>query len=147
MKIKKMFMLLICMTMLLTFSNSAYAISGNWDTQDTAAVLQTSNEVRNLWLSEEADEDWFQYTNTTGSNQFVYASLDGTNIDPAWNLSFKIKYSRSVETNLLQGTGGRYSKTISNILLPHGATIFYKINLAGSTHATDINYKLTQHAN
>ncbi|WP_051236838.1 hypothetical protein [Paenibacillus pinihumi] len=75
MKLKKLFIavMVICM---LSFSQSAFAITGIGDTRDTAIPISmcpplTGCQGINLFLSNANDVDWFKWENNTGAARTI----------------------------------------------------------------------------
>ncbi|CCC85676.1 hypothetical protein PPM_2739 [Paenibacillus polymyxa M1] len=70
MKIRKVLSVLFAATLTLTLSQSAFAISGQNDTRETALNVQSSNFNFGSYLDKN-DVDWFKVVNTSRSKEMT----------------------------------------------------------------------------
>lgn len=138
MKLKKMLTVLFTSVLILTFSSPAYAATGVGDTKETAITL-IPDTTYTLFLSNSSDEDWFKWTNTTGDFKFIGGYFSPSNDAAEYRLGIHIVYSPSQSSFILYADnyGPGNSQVIDNILIPPGATVYFKID--------SINYAMMQY--
>lgn len=138
-------MLGVVIVSLLAFSQSAFAMPG-WDTESSAFVRPYGSSTLTNYLSSAADEDWYYYTNNTGSNLYVSTSLDSASYPYHFDLEVKIKYDALHSTNLFAAQEAGMTEYLYNIQVPPGATIYYRVTTKNWNSVTEF-YTLTVNMN
>lgn len=138
MKFKKMLTVLFTSVLLLTFSSPVGAVTGIGDTKESAVGL-IPGTAYSLFLSDSNDEDWFKWTNTTGDYKFIGGYFSPSNKAAEYRLGIHIVYSPSRSSFILYANnyGPGNAQFIDNILIPPGATVYFKVD--------SINYAMMQY--
>ncbi|MGG6309775.1 hypothetical protein [Paenibacillus macerans] len=131
MKIKKILGVLFTSMLLLTMSSSVFAADvtpnavGIGDSR-TNAITLLDNTMYTLFISDANDKDWYKWTNNTGKDRYVSATLYPTAPGTSLNLSAIIDYGGGIETSVLHGersvpTNGMRFR---NLYVPNGASLY-----------------------
>ena len=75
MKIKRIFSVLLAFALMLTYSQSAFAITGVGDTRDDAYQIDYNNFVIGTLLDRPNDVDWYKITNYSNEKFFLRIEL------------------------------------------------------------------------
>ncbi|MFW5435658.1 hypothetical protein [Paenibacillus apiarius] len=134
MKFKKSFSAFFVFVMVLVFSQSAFAAKGIGDTKETAINIFPKQEIR-LFIEGDGDKDWFTWTNNTGETKYIASTLWPSVGNCKFRLGVNIDYHNGRNSEILYAwdpTDDGYSKgsvhTISNLLVPPGATVYYVVD-------------------
>ncbi|GAA3401960.1 hypothetical protein ACFFNY_35125 [Paenibacillus hodogayensis] len=122
---KKLAALALAGALTITSASSAFALSGWADTKATAQPLTLGSSTFQV-LSSGADEDWYSYTNTTGSSINLVLELyspSGLNYDYDYTMSFIPGYVFPVGD---LGPGAVDAAAIGS--LPAGETVWFRVH-------------------
>ncbi|OBR64956.1 hypothetical protein A7K91_05095 [Paenibacillus oryzae] len=142
MKIRKIFAVIIAVCML-TFAQSAYAESiqptaiGIGDTPATAIQITPNLGYLTLFLSNQADVDYFKWKNTSSSPIFINFSLQSP-ATAVYDFEFFIKYPTGTSSAPVQALDVGYGKLVSNIYLPPNCEIFFMVKATVFNSPTDL---------
>jgi hypothetical protein len=146
MKIKKTLTILLTSMLLLTSSASVLAseksetrpettsiitptVVGIGDTKATAITL--SHGIRHsLYLSSSTDEDWFKWTNDTGSFKYIGAFFFPLGYNAHYRYGMEIDYnsSRSLPRVYAKADNPGDGALFVNPVIPPGATVYFVVD-------------------
>ncbi|MBP1907528.1 hypothetical protein J2Z32_004203 [Paenibacillus turicensis] len=144
MKIKKILTILLTSMLLLTSSTSVFASEttpeaistitptavGFGDSKAQAIPLLNGDRFTS-YLASSTDEDWYKWTNNTGSLKYVGAFYQPQTFDGAYRLGMEIDYTPT--RSLLRVYASDFGNPsnpgiIINPLIPPGATVYFIID-------------------
>ncbi|MBV6717316.1 hypothetical protein PC41400_27185 [Paenibacillus chitinolyticus] len=138
-KLKKIVPALVVTASLLLSSQSAFAVSGLADTRSEALNVYPNTDY--TWtLDTAADEDWFYWTNSTSSTQYLSGSL----LSPAgknYNLQLVLVTAGGWEYVLNTNDNGPGQHDGFNSTLQPGDKIYFKIRPSGFDYDKSNPYK------
>lgn len=159
MKIKKMLTILLTSMLLLTSSTSVLAsessktspgktsivtptMIGVGDTK-AQAVQVSSGAFYASYLVSNTDQDWYSWTNNTGSFKYIGAFYSPQGFDSAYRMGMEIDYTanRFLSRIYANNSGNpRNSSSIVNVLIPPGATVYFVIDPVETTIPQTVYY-------
>lgn len=153
MRLKNVLSTVVGFVLVLVFTQNAFAMTGVGDTRESAIslfpeVYESGNigQDINLYIDSASDQDWFQWTNTTGLNKSLFVVLrpDGStnNYLSYLRLGLIIQYPSGKETSIFYADpsyGPGDSKILSGFILPPGATVYIKIDSTSFKSPTQYN--------
>ncbi|MGE6230896.1 hypothetical protein [Paenibacillus chitinolyticus] len=138
-KLKKIVPALVVTASLLLSSQSAFAVSGLADTRSEALNVYPNTDY--TWtLDTAADEDWFYWTNSTSSTQYLSGSL----LSPAgknYNLQLVLVTAGGLEHVLNTNDNGPGQHDGFSSSLQPGEEMYFKIRSSGSDYDKSNQYK------
>lgn len=125
MKFKKMFSVILAITLMLTVSQSAFAIKGENDTRETAMWADVGFAYSS-YTNRFDDEDWFKIGNHRDSPRFVQLTLES---DIYINYDITAFYTRSdgVETSLEAIDQGQGGTDVCGFWIQPGTTAYIRV--------------------
>ncbi|RRJ62317.1 hypothetical protein EHV15_04660 [Paenibacillus oralis] len=106
-------------------------VHGLGDTREDAIDV-LPNQMLNLFVQGPDDEDWFKWTNDTGSPKYISSWVYSRNNYNNVNVGVIVKYANGKETNLLLaepselGNIGNPSM-FDNLIVPEDATVYLRV--------------------
>lgn len=113
------------------------------DTKDQAIDI-FANQRLNLFLQDADDEDWFKWTNNTGTPNYIIVAAYSKERNNTITVGVVLKYANGLETTLLLSEpsklGNGNPAAIENFYVPEGATLFIRVK--ADTFAETAPYEL-----
>ncbi|BBI34623.1 hypothetical protein [Cohnella abietis] len=125
---RKVGLLIMSVAMMLVFSQSAFAVTGMYDSESSALVRPSGTSVLSSELDSASDEDWYYYKNTTTSTQYFSTHLSSSSYPNYFKLEAKIVYDASHTSTLFRAAKSGTIDYLYSVQLTPGATIYLKVS-------------------
>lgn len=148
MRLKSVLSVFVAFVLVLVFTQNAFAMTGVGDTKESAISLfpktydnGNMGQDVNLYIDSASDQDWFQWTNTTGKDLSVLAAIQPKDRNSYLRVGMIIQYPSGQETTIFYSDpsyGPGNAQTLSGFYLPPGATVYIKVD--SRTYGTPCQY-------
>ncbi|UHA73082.1 hypothetical protein [Paenibacillus sp. 481] len=145
MKFKKLLAILMLAASMTVMDPSAFAAKGIADTRQNAMDIPFGQQM-SLVIEGAGDQDWYKWTNNTGTMKYSYNFLTPMGLDCRYRFGMIVDYNNGKEFDLLiakdlEDSGGSRSsiQQINKVIIPPGATVYYVVE---SKNGMNGQYKL-----